>query len=444
MLTCGLWGRTPRREKTDESCRQRTSSVLLKHHRSRMKPVIFLLVSTAWTFTAAQYYYQGLMDYLENRLLAIEDRMQFWHDQSHQYHTELQDFKKLTAETMAGLRSEHSMLIKDLEGAAVRVDRVEREMDYVETQTSPRACANKADKVLEQGEWGLQESRGEEDEEEEEEEEEGDWEEFRSRVSDCVEIISGIRSVKILKRVGSPKGLWTRDPRSSRVYVFNGTSGDTVYQFSSVRDFSSSAGVTGSRPLTLPSGWSGSGCAVYNDYLYYIEQEGGVDLQVVKYDLFTSSVTDVAMFPVESHAAVYSLNPETVADLAVDDEGLWLLYAASDSEPNISLAKMDPVTLDIEQIWDTRCPRENAEAAFVVCGTVYVVYNTRLPSRSRVQCVFDVNDVVISEEAPLLYFPRRYGAHASLKYNPEEKQLYGWDDGYQIIYRLTMKRKVLV
>ncbi|KAF3860918.1 hypothetical protein F7725_001173 [Dissostichus mawsoni] len=51
--------------------------------------------------------------------------------------------------------------------------------------------------------------------------------------------------------------------------------------------------------------------------------------------------------------------------------------------------------------------------------------------------------MVVSEEAPLIYFPRRYGAHASLKYNPEEKQLYGWDDGYQIIYRLTMKRKLL-
>lgn len=39
-----------------------------------MKPVLVLLVSTAWTFTGAQYYYQGLMDYLENRLLAIEVR----------------------------------------------------------------------------------------------------------------------------------------------------------------------------------------------------------------------------------------------------------------------------------------------------------------------------------------------------------------------------------
>lgn len=262
--------------------------------------------------------------------------------------------------------------------------------------------------------------------------------------ADCVEIISAIRSVKILKQVGGPKGLWTRDPRSSKVYVFNGTSGDSIHQFDSVQDFSRSPGLASSRQIRLPSSWTGPGAAIYNSYLYYIEQEPGTDVQVVKYDLLSGTVADSAMFPVESRAAVYGLNPEAIADLAADDEGLWLLYAAGDSEPNIHLAKMDPATLDIEQIWDTRCPRQNAEAAFVVCGTIYVSYNTRLPSRSRVQCVFDVNDMVVSEEAPLLYFPRRYGAHASLKYNPEERQLYGWDDGYQIIYRLTLKRKLLV
>ncbi|XP_041860161.1 olfactomedin-like protein 3B [Melanotaenia boesemani] len=399
-----------------------------------MKPLFVVLVSTAWTLIGAQNYYQGLMDYLENRLLAIEDRMQLWDVQFHRYHTEMLDFKKLTAQAVEGLRNDHKMMFKDLEGASAQVDRVEREMDYVETQTSPRACANKADKVVEQEAWGLQER---------EEEEEEDWEELHSKVSDCVEIISGIRSVKILKRVGSPKGLWTRDPRSSRVYIFNGTSGDTIYQFNSVRDFSRSMGATSSKNIKLPSEWNGLGSAVYNGYLYYIKKDTDTDAQVVKYDLLSGSVSETAMFPVESHTSLYNLNPETVADLAADNQGLWLLYAPSDSEPNISLAKMDPATLDIEQIWDTRCPRENAEAAFVVCGTVYVVYNTRLASRSRVQCVFDVNDMVINEEAPLLYFPRRYGAHASLKYNPEEKQLYGWDDGYQIIYRLTMKRKLL-
>lgn len=237
--------------------------------------------------------------------------------------------------------------------------------------------------------------------------------------------------------------MWTRDPKSSKVYIFNGTSGDSIYQFNSLRDFSRSLGASSNRTIQLPSEWSGTGSAIYNGYLYFIQREADADIQVVKYDLLRGSVTETALFPVESNARLYKLNPETAVDLAADDEGLWLLFSPSEDEPNISLAKMDTATLDIEQIWDTRCPRQNAEAAFVVCGTVYVVYNTRLASRSRVQCVFDVNDVMVSEEAPLLYFPRRYGAHASLKYNPEERQLYGWDDGYQIIYKLTMKKKVL-
>lgn len=102
--------------------------------------------------------------------------MELWHEQTHRYHSELKEFKKLTAETMNALGKDHSLLLKDLEGAAARVDHVEREMDYLETQTSPRACANKADKVLEQGAWSVEESRTDEEEEE-------DWEEVRARVS---------------------------------------------------------------------------------------------------------------------------------------------------------------------------------------------------------------------------------------------------------------------
>ncbi|KAK7905126.1 hypothetical protein WMY93_017733 [Mugilogobius chulae] len=232
--------------------------------------------------------------------------------------------------------------------------------------------------------------------------EEQGWEEVHAQVSDCEEIVSGIRSVKILKRAGGPRGMWTPDPKSSKVYILNGTSGDTVFRFDSVRD-----SPTPLDSIAAPQSNSAS---------------TGQDLERVS-----------------------SLLPEPGDDRRhrVDDQGLWLLYASSENEPNINLAKLDRSTMDIEQIWDTGCPRENAEAAFVVCGVVYVVYNTRLPSRSRVQCVFDVNSMVVHEEAPLMYFPRRFGAHTSLKYNPEEKQLYGWDDGYQIIYRLTMKRKIM-
>ncbi|XP_061908559.1 olfactomedin-like protein 3B [Entelurus aequoreus] len=397
-----------------------------------MKPVlILLLLSTGWTLCRAQVYHQALMDYLENRLLAVEGHVHLYQEQWRHHQAEVQDLRKQSTETMEALRQQHHALSEDLAAAAAGVERVEGDMDTVESQTSPRACAKEADRVVEQGVWSQEESRGDQDE---------GWEEIPSRVSDCVEIISSIRSVKILKRVGAPKGVWLRDPRSSKVYVFNGTAGDTVYQFASVKAFTKSPGGAGARSIRLPSAWRGSGVAVYNGYLYYVQQ--GADVRVVKYDLLSGEPADAAILPVESRSVVYGLNPETLADVAVDDHGLWLLYAGGESEANINLAKMDPVTLDIEHIWETPCPRDKSEAAFVACGSVYVVYNTRLPSRSRVQCVFDVNDKVASEEAPLFYFPRRYGAHASLKYNAEERQVYSWDDGYQILYRMNAKKKL--
>lgn len=59
-----------------------------------------------------------------------------------------------------------------LQGALVQMDQAERELDYVETQNSPRACANRAEQVVEQEAWGLQER-----------EEDEDWEELQFRVS---------------------------------------------------------------------------------------------------------------------------------------------------------------------------------------------------------------------------------------------------------------------
>lgn len=147
------------------------------------------------------------------------------------------------------------------------------------------------------------------------------------------------------------------------------------------------------------------------------------------------------MFPAERLIPPYGLTADTYIDLAADEEGLWAVYATREDDRHLCLAKLDPQTLDTEQQWDTPCPRENAEAAFVICGTLYVVYNTRPASRARIQCSFDASGTLTPERAALSYFPRRYGAHASLRYNPRERQLYAWDDGYQIVYKLEMKKK---
>lgn len=384
---------------------------------------LVVLVTLA-CFATAQH--QALIDYLERRLLAIEDRISLWHEQTTRYASELRELKQQMVSQLENLDKEKETLRTNLDSVGTRVDRVERELDYLETQNGVQPCVDVDDKLIEQQVTLVQEKQRAK----------------YSKLSDCSDMISNIKAMKILKRVGGPKGMWTKDISgvSGKVYIFNGTDEDTVYEFASVQDFARSQGMSLSKSLKLPSTWRGTGHTVYNNYAYYINQVD--EITVVKYDMKNNSVMDRAVFPVQDHVPVYGLTPETVMDLAVDEEGLWAIYATRQTERHISLAKMDANSLDIEQMWDTNCPRENAEAAFVICGTLYVVYNTKQPGRSRIQCVFDVNDMVTTEDAPLIYFPKRYGAHSSLKYNPQEQLLYAWDDGYQILYKLVMKKKL--
>ncbi|MFT7812887.1 olfactomedin-like protein 3A [Arapaima gigas] len=387
-----------------------------------------LLIVISVTLGIASGQNQALMDYLERRLLAIEEHIAVRQEEGGRYASELREFQHQMLVLAEGLKKRRENLQSSLAAVGSRLDRVEREIDYVEIQNPLRPCEGDDKQLAEQptavGQQGDKVKP--------------------IKLSDCTDMMFSIKAMKILKRSGSLKGVWTKDAtlQSGKIYVFDNAAEDILYEFDSLRHFSSSFGLTHGMPVKLPSPWSGTGFAVYNGHVYYVQD--GKDLQVVKYDLRNGTIADSAFFPVENPVPVYGLTPKTYIDLAADETGLWVLYANRRSDRNICLAKIDPDTLDIEQMWDTPCPRANAEAAFVVCGTVYVVYNTKLPSRSRVQCVYDVSDMVSSDMAPLLYFPRRYSSHSSLKYHPLERQIYAWDDGYQILYKLIMKRKVEV
>lgn len=51
-------------------------------------------------------------------------------------------------------------------------------------------------------------------------------------------------------------------------------------------------------------------------------------------------------------------------------------------------------SLAVEYTWDTQCKSRDAEGAFLICGTLYVVYNTRYGGRSTVQCLYDIHDTI--------------------------------------------------
>lgn len=366
------------------------------------------------------------MDYLERRLLAIEDRISQWHEQTSQYTSELREFKQQIMAQLEGLDKNKDTLRNELDTVNARVEKVEREMDYIETKNGVQPCVDVDDKLVEQQVFVAKKENKVK----------------YTKSTDCSDMIEGIKAMKILKRMGSTKGMWIKDSSSGKVYLFSGTEESTFYEFTSVRDLTQSQGTLFATEIHLPSAWKGTGLVVYNNHLYYINASEG--FRLMKFELQKNTLVASAVLPGKHKLPVYNLNPETLIDLARDEEGLWAIYATKENEKYIQLAKVNYKTLVIEQTWVTPCIRENTEAAFVVCGTLYVVYNSKLPSRSYIQCVFDVSNLVTDNDVPTVYFPKRYGSHSSLKYSPMEQLLYAWDDGYQILYRLQIKKKAEV
>ncbi|KAM4701251.1 olfactomedin-like protein 3 isoform 2-T2 [Discoglossus pictus] len=366
---------------------------------------------------------QTPLEYMQTRIVLMEERLTQWHDQGSRYSSELREFKNQVLKMLENIEKERDSVRNEMENTNVRVDRLEREVDYLETQNPAPACVDIDDKLTE-----LHKAKKKQKEKYE-------------KLTDCSDTVSQVTAMKILKRFGSTSGLWTKDlvGNSEKVYVFDGAGNDTVYVFSRMKEFALSSYARKGARIKLPFPWIGTGHVVYDGHLYYIRQDDG--FQVIKFNIANKTVVDSAVLPIEEQVPVYGLSKFNYIDIVADEEGLWAIYATKENEKNICLAKLDPSNLGIEQMWDTPCPIENAESAFVVCGALYVVYNTKLPSRSRIQCVFDTSSTISSENVPIVYFPKRYGSHSSMKYNPREKNIYAWDDGYQILYRLSMKPK---
>ena len=61
----------------------------------------------------------------------------------------------------------------------------------------------------------------------------------------------------------------------------------------------------------------------------------------MKVDLLNSTVVDNTLLPGAGRIPVYSLNPDTYLDLAVDELGLWVIHADTEYGGNLVITKLD-------------------------------------------------------------------------------------------------------
>lgn len=73
-----------------------------------------------------------------------------WHEQTNRYASELRELKQQMVSQLENLDKEKETLRLNLDSVGTRVDRVERELDYLETQNGAQPCVDVDDKLIEQ------------------------------------------------------------------------------------------------------------------------------------------------------------------------------------------------------------------------------------------------------------------------------------------------------
>jgi len=103
---------------------------------------------------------------------------------------------------------------------------------------------------------------------------------------------------------------------------------------------------------------------------------------------------------------------------------------------SLRVAKLSTEEMTVEKSWTIPVQHGGFGNGFIACGVLYLVRDTRAKTTS-VDYAYD-----LYAEAPLsgvrLSFTNPFEMNNMIAYNPNEKTIYSWDKGNQLVYRLLM------
>ncbi|KAJ8025477.1 Noelin [Holothuria leucospilota] len=233
-------------------------------------------------------------------------------------------------------------------------------------------------------------------------------------------------------------GTWFRDPLKAKdnVYNFwisNGRSQDYLDVYPSLVDFENGANAL---KLLLPEEAQGTGMVAYNGNLYFQKYNS---LFMDKYDITQQSLTE-ALLPSDtyySYNGAYLSGRYSDIDFAVDESGLWVIYSRSSSNGVMIISKLDPDTLAFSNTWTTSVPKSTVGNCFVICQALYCTetYNSH---SNMINYYFDTK--TLTESFLDVPIDDKFLANYALNYNPFDQNLYAWDDGHQVVYKLSFEK----
>ncbi|XP_044288420.1 adhesion G protein-coupled receptor L2 isoform X2 [Varanus komodoensis] len=234
-------------------------------------------------------------------------------------------------------------------------------------------------------------------------------------------------------------GAWCKDPlqAADKIYFMPWTPyrTDTLIEYASLEDFQNGRQQT---TYKLPNRVDGTGFVVYDGAVFFNKER---TRNIVKFDLRTRIKSGEAIINYANYhdTSPYRWGGKTDIDLAVDENGLWVIYATEQNNGMIVISQLNPYTLRFEATWETTYDKRAASNAFMICGVLYVVrsvYQDNESETGKNAIDYIYNTRLSRGEYVDIPFPNMYHYIAAVDYNPRDNQLYVWNNNFILRYSL--------
>ncbi|XP_040420837.1 adhesion G protein-coupled receptor L2 isoform X19 [Cygnus olor] len=255
----------------------------------------------------------------------------------------------------------------------------------------------------------------------------------------CPGTLKAIVDTPYLYEAEQKAGAWCKDPlqAADKIYFMPWTPyrTDTLIEYASLEDFQNGRQQT---TYKLPNRVDGTGFVVYDGAVFFNKER---TRNIVKFDLRTRIKSGEAIINYANYhdTSPYRWGGKTDIDLAVDENGLWVIYATEQNNGMIVISQLNPYTLRFEATWETTYDKRAASNAFMICGVLYVVrsvYQDNESETGKNAIDYIYNTRLSRGEHVDVPFPNQYQYIAAVDYNPRDNQLYVWNNNFILRYSL--------
>ena len=123
-------------------------------------------------------------------------------------------------------------------------------------------------------------------------------------------------------------------------------------------------------------------------------------------------------------------------DLAVDENGLWVIYAAKEQHNFLLVSKLNADNLTVEKTWNISVRHRDYGNGFIACGLLYLVRDV-VSTSTTIDYAYDLYKKQRRDVS--LRFHNPYRMNNMIAFNHAERQIYSWDRGHLLTYPLLLK-----